>query len=155
MIITRPATPANAEAICAIHNQGIADRVATLDPSLRVPADSLAWPTEPNPRHPVIAAEAEGPVVGGASLNRFNPRAADDGVADFSVYVERGTRGTGIGRRLLTRLIALVHDLGYHKMVLSALPYNNAGIALYTWTGSAARASTTSRASSTAYGSTR
>jgi phosphinothricin acetyltransferase len=56
-------------------------------------------------------------------------------VADFSVYVERANRGKGIGRQLLTRLIALARELGYHKMVLSALASNSAGIALYTRAG--------------------
>ena len=135
MITIRPATPADAEAICDIHNQGIADRIATLDSTLRTPADSLAWLTERGRRQPVIVSDTEGRLVGWASLNRFNPRAAYDGVADFSVYVERGHRGQGIGRQLLTRLIALARELEYHKMVLSALAYNNAGIALYTWAG--------------------
>ena len=135
MTTTRPAAPADAPAICAIHNEGIADRVATLDSVLRTPADTDAWLAARGPRHPVIVAEAEGRVVGWASLNRFNPRAAYDGVADFSVYVERSRRGQGIGRLLLERLIARARELGYHKMVLSALAYNTAGIALYTGAG--------------------
>jgi phosphinothricin acetyltransferase len=135
MITIRPALTADAEAICAIHNQGIADRIATLDSTLRSPADSLAWLTERGPRHPVIVAEAEGRMVGWASLNRFNPREAYDGVADFSVYVDREHRGKGVGRQLLTRLIAEARELGYHKMVLTALAYNDAGIALYTRAG--------------------
>jgi phosphinothricin acetyltransferase len=134
-ITMRPATPTDADAICAIHNQGIADRIATLDSTLRTPADSLVWLTERGPRHPVIVAEAEGRMVGWASLNRFNPRAAYDGVADFSVYVERANRGKGIGGQLLTRLVFLARDLGYHKMVLTALACNLAGIALYTKAG--------------------
>jgi phosphinothricin acetyltransferase len=135
MITTRPAVAADAEAICAIHNQGIADRTATLDTTLRTPADSLAWLTERGPRCPVIVAEGQGRLVGWASLNRFNPRTAYDGVADFSVYVERGNRGTGIGRQLLTRLVDLAREWGYHKMVLSALSHNTAGIALYSSAG--------------------
>ena len=51
------------------------------------------------------------------------------------MYVERAYRGRGIGRQLLTRLIALARNLGYHKMVLTALAYNDAGIALYTMAG--------------------
>ena len=135
MITIRPATPADAEAIRAVHNQGIADRIATLDSKPRTPTESLAWLTGRGPRHPVIVAEIEGHVIGWASLNQFNPRAAYDGVADFSVYVARGNRGKGVGRHLLTRLIALARELEYHKMVLLALAYNNAGIALYNWAG--------------------
>ena len=52
-------------------------------------------------------------------------------VADFSVYVEREARGTGVGRALLGALIEEARRLGYHKMVLAAFPFNEAGMALY------------------------
>jgi len=134
-VTIRTATPADVEAICTIHNQGIVDRIATLDTTLRTPGDSRAWLAERGPRHPVIVADAGGTVVGWASLNRFNTRAAYDHVADFSVYVERRWRGKGVGRQLLDRLIEMARAIGYHKMVLSAMAYNTAGIALYTRTG--------------------
>jgi L-amino acid N-acyltransferase YncA len=136
-VTIRPAAavPGDVEAICAIHNQGIADRTATLDTTVRVPDDTQAWLAQREPRHPVIVAEVDGTVVGWASLNRFNARPAYDNVADFSVYVERGWRGKGIGRQLLDRLIALALGIGFHKMVLAAMAYNSAGIALYTRAG--------------------
>ncbi len=130
-VSTRAATPADAEAICAIYNQGIADRVATLETELRTPGERRRWLAARQPRHPVIVAETNGQVVGWASLNPFNPRRAYDHVADLSVYVERGWRGKGVGRRLLDRLTALARELGYHKMVLAALAFNAAGVALY------------------------
>ena len=52
-------------------------------------------------------------------------------MADFSVYVERAWRGKGVGRVLLTRLVDLGREHGYHKLVLSAFPFNEAGMALY------------------------
>jgi hypothetical protein len=38
--------------LCAIHNQGIADRIATLDTTVRAPDDTRAWLAERGPRHP-------------------------------------------------------------------------------------------------------
>ena len=131
----RDATQADVDAICAIHNQGIADRVATLDTTVRAPEDTRAWLTERGPRHPVLVAAREGTVVGWASLNRFNARPAYDFVADFSVYVERASRGRGIGRQLLDALIARARTLGFHKMVLAAMAFNDAGLALYARAG--------------------
>ena len=131
----RSATEGDVDAIRAIHNQGIADRVATLDMRLKTPADTRAWLTDHGPRHPIIVAELDGVVVGWASLNRFNPRPSYDFVADFSVYVDRARRGHGIGRQLLERLVDLAGALGYHKMVLAALALNSAGLALYTRVG--------------------
>ena len=131
----RPATAADASAICAIHNQGIVDRSATLDTTLRLEEDGHTWLAERGPRHPVLVAEHEGQVVGWASLNRYNPRAAYDHVADFSVYIERGWRGKGVGRQLLDRLIEQARAIGFHKMVLAAMAHNDAGIKLYTRAG--------------------
>ena len=37
----------------------------------------------------------------------------------------------GVGRVLLTRLVDLGREHGYHKLVLSAFPFNEAGMALY------------------------
>ena len=130
-VTTRAAAAADAEAICAIHNQGILDRVATLDTTERTPEGVRTWLAQRGARHPVIVAEAGGSVVGWGSLNAFNPRPAYDHVADFSVYVERQWRGRGVGRQVLDRLIDGARAAGYHKMVLTALASNGAGVGLY------------------------
>lgn len=127
----RPATEADAAAICAIYNQGIEDRLATLETELRTPDERRHWLAARGPRHPVIVAEEAGTVAGWGSLNVFNARPAYRFVADFSVYVERGWRGKGVGRVLLARLIELGREHGYHKLVLSAFPFNPGGMALY------------------------
>jgi len=46
-------------------------------------------------------------------------------------YVERTWRGRGVGRVLLARLVELGREHGFHKLVLSAFPFNQAGVALY------------------------
>ena len=127
----RLAAPADAEAICRIYNQGIEDRVATLETERRTLEERRQWLRSRGPRQPVIVAERDGEVLGWASLNVFNAREAYRFVADLSVYVERGWRGKGVGRALLTRLVELGGEHGYHKLVLSAFPVNTAGVALY------------------------
>jgi L-amino acid N-acyltransferase YncA len=130
-IALRAATPADAEAICQIYNQGIEDRVATLETELRSPDERRQWMAARGPRHPVLVADADGRVVGWGSLNSFNPRPAYDHVADLSVYIERGWRGRGVGRAILERLIAIAREIGYHKLVLAAFPFNAGGMTLY------------------------
>ena len=127
----RPATAADAAVICVIYNQGIEDRLATLETELRTPEERREWLAARGERHPVIVAEHDGAITGWGSLNAFNARPAYRHVADFSVYVERAWRGKGVGRVLLERLVALGRELGYHKLVLSAFPFNTAGVALY------------------------
>ena len=127
----RAATAADAPAICRIYNQGIEDRVATLETELRTPEERAAWLAAKSPRHPVIVAEDNGHLIGWGSLNQFNPREAYRHVVDFSIYVERAYRGKGVGKVMLTRLIELAREHRFHKMVLSAFPDNSGGMALY------------------------
>ena len=130
-IAIRSATEADAAAICVIYNQGIEDRIATLETELRTPAERRQWLSARGPRHPVFVAETEEMVVGWSSLNVYNPRPAYQYVADFSIYIERGWRGKGVGRRLLEHLVEQARALGYNKMMLSAFPFNASGVALY------------------------
>ncbi len=128
----RAAQPADAAAIARIYNQGIEDRTATLETQLRTPEERVEWLAARSPRHPVLVAVAKtGEVVGWGALNSFNPRAAYDFVADFSVYVARERRGQGIGDALLSALEDSARVLGYHKLVLAALPANASGMKLY------------------------
>lgn len=130
-ISVRRALAKDAAAICLIYNQGIEDRVATLETELRTPRERRQWMLSRGPRHPVIVAEVGGLVVGWGSLNVYNPRKAYEFVADFSIYVEREWRGKGAGSAVLSRLIEMAREYGYHKLVLSAFPTNAAGMALY------------------------
>jgi L-amino acid N-acyltransferase YncA len=128
----RTATVDDAEAIARIYNQGIEDRVATLETQLRSGDERAAWLTARGSRHPVLVAEdAEGRVVGWASLNAFNARPAYDHVVDLSVYVARENRGRGVGDALLAELEQRARSLGYHKLVLAAFPTNARGLRLY------------------------
>lgn len=127
----RDATTADAAAICRIYNQGTQDRGATLETEERTVEERRAWLEARDGRHPVLVAVADGALAGWASLNLFNPRRAYDHVADFSIYVDREWRGRGVGRRLLDALIGRARALGYHKLVLSAFPWNAAGMAVY------------------------
>jgi phosphinothricin acetyltransferase len=130
-VTIRAAGPADADAIAVIYNEGIEDRVATLETETRSVDERRRWLAARGPRHPVVVGEMDGQVVGWGSLNSFNPRPAYDPVADFSVYVGRAWRGRGVGHRLLEALIARARELGYHKLVLAAFPFNAAGITLY------------------------
>jgi L-amino acid N-acyltransferase YncA/DNA-binding transcriptional ArsR family regulator len=128
----RDATAAHAAAIAQIYNQGIEDRVATLETQLRTPEERTEWLATHNARHPVlVAVDGAGAVVGWGSLNVFNPRPAYGHVVDFSVYVAREKRGQGVGDALLSALEARARALGYHKLVLAAFPTNAPGMRLY------------------------
>jgi phosphinothricin acetyltransferase len=130
-IAIRPARLEDAPAVATIYNQGIADRVATLETVERTPEERRSWLEARDEWTPVFVAEVEGRVVAWGSVNRFNPRPAYRYVADFSVYVAREARGQGAGSAMLRHVIDAARRLGYHKLVLAAFPWNEAGMALY------------------------
>lgn len=126
-VTVRDARADDAEAIARIYNQGIEDRVATLETAQRTPEERRDWLAARSPRHPVLVAiDGVNQVLGWASLNQFNPRPAYDHVADFSVYVAREARGKGVGVALLEALEARARQIGFHKLVLAAFPTNSA-----------------------------
>jgi phosphinothricin acetyltransferase len=128
--IVRPARAEDADAICVIYNEGIADH-ATLETEPRTSDERRSWLAARDARHPAVVVEADGVVVGWASLNVFNARDAYRHVADISVYVARASRGKGAGTALLARLVDLGREIGFHKLVLAGFPTNAASIALY------------------------
>lgn len=130
-VTVRRASEHDISAITRIYNEGIADRIATLETELRTEDERRSWLRGRGERHPVLVAVDGGSVVGWASINPFNPRAAYRFVADFSIYVAREARGKGIGSRLLAAVIDEARRLGYHKLVLAGFPFNEAGMRLY------------------------
>ena len=96
-ITTRPAEGGDLEAIRWIYNQGIEDRIATLDTEPKSREDIAAWWNEHDERYAVLVATEEDIVIGWASLNRFSHRCAHSSIADLSIYVERTRRGHGTG----------------------------------------------------------
>ena len=131
VIHIRDARIDDATALAVIYNQGIVDRIATLETEERTPEERRTWLEARGERHPVLVAMVDSQMVGFGSLNVFNPRRAYYHVADFSIYIERSWRGKGVGSRLLQALIERARRIGYHKMVLSAFPFNEGGVALY------------------------
>jgi phosphinothricin acetyltransferase len=127
----RGATEADVERIRLIYNEGIEDRVATLEVEPKDAHDMATWWTGHTGRYEVVVAECDGDVVGWAALNPYSHRCAYDAVADLSVYVARGWRGKGVGNALLAQIEKSARGREFHKIVLFTLPFNELGQALY------------------------
>jgi phosphinothricin acetyltransferase len=128
----RDAAAADLEAIRRIYNEGIEDRIATLDADPKDADDIAAWWAQHGERYRVLVAEAAGgTVLGWASLNPYSHRCAYNGVADLSVYVARAARGRGVGSALLPALERVAANHGFHKIVLFMLAFNADAERLY------------------------
>ena len=123
----RPAAPADAGAIAHIYNQGIDDRIATFETAHRTAADIVGWF---DGRHPVVVVEDARGVIAFASTSTYRPRACYAGIAEFSVYVERGARGHGAGRLAMAALIEAAEAAGFWKLVSRIIAENTASRAL-------------------------
>ena len=130
-ISTRLATPADAPAIAAIYNEGIADRVATFETEPRTSAQLEAQLRDKGDRFPTVVAEREGRIVAWASAGSYRSRPAYAGVAEHSVYVARSARGTGAGRAALEALCRAYAERGFWKLVSRIFPENIASLALH------------------------
>ena len=125
---TRAATLADASAIAAIYNEGIADRIATFETEPRSATDIAGWFTG---EHLVVVAETgeTGPVAFAASFP-YSSRPCYRGIGEFSVYVRRDYRGRGAGRAVLAALIEAAATRGMHKLTSRVFPENAASRAL-------------------------
>jgi L-amino acid N-acyltransferase YncA len=125
---TRTATLADAAALAAIYNEGIADRIATFETEPRSAAQIAQWFTE---QRLVVVAESAGtePVAFAASFP-YSARPCYARIGEFSVYVGRDYRGRGAGRAVLAALIEAAAGAGLHKLTSRVFPENIASRAL-------------------------
>lgn len=119
------------EAITRIYNQGIKDRIATLEENEKTVTDMEEWFINRGERYTVLVAEVGNQIVGWVSLNPYSHRCAYNGVADLSIYIERGQRGKGTGKRLLEKIEEIAKQNDFYKIVLFTFPFNTLGQGLY------------------------
>jgi phosphinothricin acetyltransferase len=131
-LTVRAASLADAEAIAAIYNQGIADRVGTFETEPRSKAQIESWF---DGRHPIVVVQEGGEVVAFASTSPYRNRPCYAGVAEFSVYVARNRRGLGAGRLAMTALLDAAEAAGFWKLLSRIFPENAASRALMAQVG--------------------
>ena len=118
--------------ILEIYNQGIQDGLATFEVEIKDEEYIKNWFTVHQGRYAVfVAVKKEGEIMGWASVNPYNTRAAYDGVGELSIYIHRRFRGKGIGQQLLHALEEEAKHQGFYKLVLFTFPINILGQGLY------------------------
>ena len=116
-----------------IYAQGIATGDATFQ--AEVPGWE-AWDAAHLPSCRLAARERQGgPLLGWAALSPVSARAVYAGVAEVSVYVAEEARGRGVGRRLLSALIAASESDGRWTLQAGIFPENRASLGLHAAAG--------------------
>lgn len=131
LLQVRPISPTDLPQVLEIYNQGIIDRIATLEEDPKDLEFMEKWLADRGERHPVLIASSHDKIVGWASINRYSHRCAYNGVGDLSIYIERASRGRGVGTQLLEAIHQEGARLGYHKLLLFTFPFNKLGQGLY------------------------
>ncbi|CAN5217876.1 arsinothricin resistance N-acetyltransferase ArsN1 [soil metagenome] len=125
----RNAEPGDAGAIATIHNEGVADRVATLRSEPRTADDVQAVIAG---SRPLIVAERHGVVVGWAGVGPYDDRNAwYAGVGEATVYVARAARSSGVGRELVAALEREAAIEGTFKLIAKIFDTNTVSLRLF------------------------
>ena len=108
----RVAAPEDAAAILAIYAPYVRDTAITFEYEVPSLEEFRSRVEKTLTRYPYLVAQRGNAIVGYAYAGAFYPRAAYDWCAELTVYVERGARWQGIGRRLYEALEAALDDMG-------------------------------------------
>ncbi len=128
----RLATTADAAAISEIYNKQVTESTHTLDLVPRSIEEQEAWIEARSGGLAVLAAEdADGAVVGFASLSFYRDRPGYNTSVEDSVYVADGHQGKGIGAALLAELIDTATNRGFHAMFARIVGPQQASVTLH------------------------
>jgi phosphinothricin acetyltransferase len=125
-VIIQPMTMADWPQMVAIYKQGMATGLGTFE---TVAPSWEEWNAARSP-HSRLVARDDGAVVGWAAVSPVSKRACYSGVAEIAVYVAEAARGRGVGRALLSALIASSEANGIWTLQGVTMAANAASIAV-------------------------
>jgi len=113
----RAATLDDAAAIARIYNHEVTTEVSTFDLVPRSIDQQRDWLRARSGAFSAVVACADGEVIGFGSLSAYKERAAYSTTVEDSVYVDRAHAGHGVGRAILSELVGIARDSGFHSVV--------------------------------------
>jgi len=123
----RPAEKKDLEKILEIVNHSILHTTANYSYEIQTLEIQTKWFEDKNAKNlPVIVADLDGEVVGFGSYGQFREKIGYQYTVEHSVYVINNVIGKGIGSKLLSELIQLAKEQGFHVMI-GAIDADNFG----------------------------
>ena len=127
-MIVRKATEADAPALAAIYGDAVLHGFGTFEEDPPTPADMDGRRRAVQDHGlPYLVAELDGQVLGFAYAGPFRPRAAYRYTLEDSVYVSPDAKGKGVGRAVLSAVIAACEALGIRQLMAVIGDTGNAG----------------------------
>jgi L-amino acid N-acyltransferase YncA len=128
MLTIRPSSDADLPAITAIYGHHVLHGTGTFETTPPTEADMTARRTDVLGKGlPYLVAEEDGRVLGFAYCQWFKPRPAYRFSAEDSIYLHPDAAGRGIGRQLLSQLVAQAEAAGVRKLIAVIGDSGNAG----------------------------
>lgn len=124
----RPMTAADGDDVLRIYQAGIDGRLATFE------TEAPTWEqfdTRRLPDHRLVAAGADGAVLGWVACLPYSWREAYKGVVEHGIYVDRQAQGAGVGAALLHAVIASTEAAGIWCVQSGIFRENTASLALH------------------------
>jgi phosphinothricin acetyltransferase len=132
MVLIRDAHGSDLDEILRIRNHAILHSTATWTDEVESLQDCSRWLAERRAADDaVVVAESHGMVAGYAAYTRWRPRMGYRYAVADSVYVVDEHQGKGIGKMLLSELIARATTAGKHVMIADIESSNSVSIKLH------------------------
>lgn len=118
MSLIRPSTEADLPALTAIYGHHVLHGTGTFETTPPTEADMAGRRADVLGKGlPWLVAEEDGRVLGYAYCQWFKPRPAYRFSAEDSIYLHPDAAGKGLGKQLLTALIAQAESVGVRKLI--------------------------------------
>lgn len=118
MIKIRPSTDADVAAITAIYQHHVLHGTGTFEITPPTPEDMASRRQDVLSKSlPYLVLEEHSVVIGFAYCNWFKPRPAYRFSAEDSIYLAPSATGRGLGKLLLTELMAQAERAGVRKLI--------------------------------------
>jgi len=128
----RAALVGDVEAINGLYNYEIVNGVATWDEVEWPFARRMAWfEAHQADAQPVFVAETAGEVIGFSSLTLLSDKSGYRFTRENTVIVRPDWHGKGVGKALMTALLAEARSLGLRLIIASVTSTNEASIGLH------------------------
>ncbi|MBA4181455.1 MAG: GNAT family N-acetyltransferase [Anaerolinea sp.] len=127
----RPCRKEDLGAIVRIYNDAIASGVATWDEAPWTMEQREAWFAAHDERTPVLVAVLGEAVAGFAYLTLMSTKSGWRFTREDTIYVDPAAQGKGVGKALMTALLAEARRIGVRLVVASITSSNTVSLELH------------------------